>query len=124
MQITLFSLFMSVVWSSVLAAFNYFCRKKHYFIRQLGITNILFLYLFFHCPYACSLQVFFYQGNTFQGGVRRFMQGCLCRSYRDSPDIPGINVCYFLGGRVNGSACTFLCPIPESHARIFSVPRT
>lgn len=46
MQITLFSLFMSVVWSSVLAAFNYFCRKKHYFIRQLGITNILFLYLF------------------------------------------------------------------------------
>lgn len=46
MQITLFSLFMSVIWSSVLAAFNYFCRKKHYFIRQLGITNILFLYLF------------------------------------------------------------------------------
>lgn len=46
MQITLFSLIMSVVWSSVLAAFNYFCRKKHYFIRQLGITNILFLYLF------------------------------------------------------------------------------
>lgn len=46
MQITLFSLFMSVVWSSVLAAFNYFCRKKHFFIRQLGITNIMFLYLF------------------------------------------------------------------------------
>ena len=31
MQITLFSLFMSVLWSSVLAAFNYFCRKKHFF---------------------------------------------------------------------------------------------
>lgn len=46
MQITLFSLFMSVIWSSVLAVFNYFCRKKHFFIRQLGITNLLFLYLF------------------------------------------------------------------------------
>lgn len=46
MQITFFSLFMSVIWSSVLAVFNYFCRKKHFFIRQLGITNILFLYLF------------------------------------------------------------------------------
>lgn len=46
MQITLFSLFMSVVWSSVLVVFNYFCRKKHFFIRQLGITNVLFLYLF------------------------------------------------------------------------------
>lgn len=46
MQITLFSLFMSVLWSSVLAAFNYFCRKKHFFIRQLGMTNVLFLYLF------------------------------------------------------------------------------
>lgn len=46
MQITFFSLFMSVIWSSVLAVFNYFCRKKHFFIRQLGVTNILFLYLF------------------------------------------------------------------------------
>ncbi len=46
MQITFFSLFMSVIWSSVLAVFNYLCRKKHFFIRQLGITNILFLYLF------------------------------------------------------------------------------
>ena len=46
MQVTLFSLLMSVVWSSVLAAFNYLCRKKHFFIRQLGITNLLFLYLF------------------------------------------------------------------------------
>ena len=46
MQVTLFSLLMSVIWSSVLAAFNYFCRKKHFFIRQLGITNLLFLYLF------------------------------------------------------------------------------
>lgn len=46
MQITLFSLLMSVVWSSVLAAFNYFCRKKHFFIRQLGVTNVLCLYLF------------------------------------------------------------------------------
>lgn len=46
MQITLFSLLMSVIWSSVLAAFNYFCRKKHFFIRQLGVTNLLFLYLF------------------------------------------------------------------------------
>lgn len=45
MQITFFSLFMSVIWSSALAVFNYFCRKKHFFIRQLGITNILFLYL-------------------------------------------------------------------------------
>lgn len=46
MQITFFSLFMSIIWSSILAVFNYFCRKKHFFIRQLGITNILFLYLF------------------------------------------------------------------------------
>lgn len=46
MQITPFSLLMSVIWSSALAIFNYFCRKKHFFIRQLGITNILFLYLF------------------------------------------------------------------------------
>lgn len=46
MQITIFSLFMSVIWSSVLVAFNYFCRKKHFFIRQLGVTNLLFLYLF------------------------------------------------------------------------------
>ncbi len=46
MQITFFSLFMSVIWSSSLAVFNHFCRKKHFFIRQLGITNILFLYLF------------------------------------------------------------------------------
>ena len=46
MQITLYSLLMSVVWSSILAAFNHVCRKKRFFIRQLGITNILFLYLF------------------------------------------------------------------------------
>ncbi|MCI9083400.1 MAG: M56 family metallopeptidase [Lachnospiraceae bacterium] len=46
MQITFFSLFMSVIWSSALAVFNHFCRKKHFFIRQLGVTNILFLYLF------------------------------------------------------------------------------
>lgn len=46
MQITLFSLFMSVVWSSVLVIFSYFCRKRHYFIRQFGITSLLFLYLF------------------------------------------------------------------------------
>lgn len=46
MQIPFFSLFMSVLWSSALAIFNYFCRKKHFFIRHLGITNVLFLYLF------------------------------------------------------------------------------
>ena len=46
MQITLYSLLMSVIWSSALAAFTYFCRKKQYFIRQLGITNLLLLYLF------------------------------------------------------------------------------
>ncbi len=42
MQVTLFSLVMSVVWSSVLLIFNYFCRKKHFFIKQLGITNFFF----------------------------------------------------------------------------------
>lgn len=46
MRITFFSLFMSVIWSSFLVIFNHFCRKKHSFIRQLGITNILFLYMF------------------------------------------------------------------------------
>ena len=46
MQITLFSLLMSVVWSSALAVFNYICRKKHFFVRQIGVTNVLFLYLF------------------------------------------------------------------------------
>lgn len=46
MQITLYSILMSVIWSSILAVFNYFCRKKQFFIRQLGITNLLVLYLF------------------------------------------------------------------------------
>ncbi len=46
MQLTLFSICMAVIWSSVLAAFNYFCRKKHFFIRHLGMANLLFLYLF------------------------------------------------------------------------------
>lgn len=45
MQITHFSLFMSVIWSSALAVFNYLCRKKYFFIRQFGITSLLFLYL-------------------------------------------------------------------------------
>ena len=46
MQITLFSLFVSVVWSGVLAMFNHFCRKNRVFIRQLGMTDLLCLYLF------------------------------------------------------------------------------
>lgn len=67
MQITIFSLFMSVLWSSVLVVFNYFCRKKHFFIRQLGTTNLLFLYLFsivrMIVPYKFSFtRVIPYQG--------------------------------------------------------------
>ena len=46
MQVTVFSFFSSVVWSSVLASVHYLCRKRPFFIRQLGITNILLLYLF------------------------------------------------------------------------------
>ena len=46
MQITLFSLFMSVIWSGALVVFNHFCRKNPFLIRQLGITNLLCLYLF------------------------------------------------------------------------------
>lgn len=46
MQITFFTLFMSVVWGSLLIAFSYFCRKKHFFIRQFGIASLLLLYLF------------------------------------------------------------------------------
>ncbi len=45
MQITIFSLLMSVICSSIVVVFNYLCRKKQFFIRQIGITNILFLYL-------------------------------------------------------------------------------
>ncbi len=46
MQITLFTLFMSVLWSSALAVFNYFCRKKQIFLGQIGIINLIVLYLF------------------------------------------------------------------------------
>lgn len=46
MQITLFTLFMSVLWSSALVLFNYFCRKKQVFIKQIGIINLIVLYLF------------------------------------------------------------------------------
>ncbi|MCI8307026.1 MAG: M56 family metallopeptidase [Lachnospiraceae bacterium] len=46
MQITLFTIFMSVLWSSVLAVFNYFCRKRQLFIKHIGIINVMVLYLF------------------------------------------------------------------------------
>lgn len=46
MQITFFSLLMSVIWSSALIILNHICRKKPFFIREFGVTNLLCLYLF------------------------------------------------------------------------------
>lgn len=46
MRITLFTLLTSVLWSSALAVFNYFCRKKQIFLRQIGMINLIVLYLF------------------------------------------------------------------------------
>lgn len=69
MQITLFTLLMSVLWSSALAAFNYFCRKKQYFIRQLGIINIIVLYLFstlrMVVPYKFTFTKVIHSGGAF-----------------------------------------------------------
>lgn len=74
MQITPFSLLMSVIWSSALAIFNYFCRKKHFFIRQVGITNILFLYLFsivrMMIPYEFSFTRIIPSGKAFSNLCR------------------------------------------------------
>jgi len=46
MQITFFSFFISVIWSSVLVIITFLCRKKHFFIKQFGIVSLLLLYLF------------------------------------------------------------------------------
>lgn len=46
MRITLFTLLTSVLWSGALAVFNYFCRKKQIFLRQIGMINGIVLYLF------------------------------------------------------------------------------
>lgn len=46
MKITLFSLFMSVMWSSALILVIHFVRKKPLFIRKFGAKNLLLLYLF------------------------------------------------------------------------------
>lgn len=57
MQI-MFFFFLSFLWSGMLAAFNHFCRKKHCFIRYLGMMDLLLLYLFplvqISAPYGFS----------------------------------------------------------------------
>lgn len=46
MQITVFSFFTSMVWSSLLVAIIYLFRKKCFFMKQFGIASLIFLYLF------------------------------------------------------------------------------
>ena len=112
MQITLFSLFMSVLWSSVLAAFNYFCRKKHFFIRQLGMTNVLFLYLFSIVRMLVPYKFSFTRVIPSQGAISDVYRG-VCTNKIGTTQIS------FLGGCVSGAAGTFFCSIPEGHAGIF-----
>ncbi|PWJ49767.1 M56 family metallopeptidase [Faecalicatena contorta] len=46
MQITIFSLFMAVMWSSVIILIQYIFIKKRYFIMMFGISSVLLLYIF------------------------------------------------------------------------------
>lgn len=56
MQITCFSFFTAVLWSSVLVAFTCFCRKKRFFIRQFGVESLLLLYFLCFIRMAVPLE--------------------------------------------------------------------
>ena len=67
MQITLFSFFISIVWSSFLIIAIYLCRKTRFFIYQFGVTSLVLLYLFCIVRLALPLDFVFTKGVPLKG---------------------------------------------------------
>lgn len=67
MQITLFSFFISIVWSSFLIIVIYLCRKSRFFICQFGVTSLVLLYLFCIVRLVLPLDFAFTRGVPFKG---------------------------------------------------------
>lgn len=91
MLITFFTLFMSIIWSSLLVGFSYFCRKKHFFIRQFGITSLLLLYLFSVLRMAVPYEFPFTRMIEIKGVFNRLWE-ILYYDARDAGQIPVLTV--------------------------------
>lgn len=119
MQITLFSLFMSVIWSGALVVFNHFCRKNPFLIRQLGITNLLCLYLFpvlrMILPCEFSFTRVIYSPEVFDD--------IYANKNRSSADNGRDGSAYGLGGSGGSSASALCRSISKDAENIFDMQR-
>lgn len=67
MQVTLFSFFISVVWSSFLIVVIYLFRKMRFLICQFGVMSLVLLYLFCAIRMAVPLDFTFTKGISLEG---------------------------------------------------------
>jgi len=67
MQVTLFSFFISVVWSSILIVIIYLFRKMRFLICQFGVMSLVLLYLFCAIRMAVPLDFTFTKGISLEG---------------------------------------------------------
>lgn len=88
MQVTVFTLLMSMAWGSILALFIYLCRKKQFFIRQFGIGSILFLYICTFIRMAVPYEFPF----TRVIGDEKFLARFYKRIYLDARDAGKISI--------------------------------
>lgn len=67
MQVTLFSFFISVVWSSILIVVIYLFRKMRFLICQFGVMSLVLLYFFCAIRMAVPLDFTFTKGISLEG---------------------------------------------------------
>lgn len=67
MDITFFSFFMSILWSSILIIAIYLCRKTHLYIYHFGVTSLVLLYLFCVMRMVLPLDFTFTRGFPLAG---------------------------------------------------------
>lgn len=73
MQITIFSIFMALVFGNILIIFLYLCRKKYCFIKAFGVSNVICLYLLCAWRVLLPLELPFTRVLHFNGFVSNFL---------------------------------------------------
>ncbi len=101
MQITAFSVFMAVLWSSILILLQYFCRKNIRFIRWFGVGSLLILCTFSAVRMLFPYEFFFTKAIPLEGVFNVFWEWFYINKIGTTRwSLLSVFVCLWIGGAI------------------------
>ena len=101
MQISFFSFYMAIAWSSVLIIIIYLCRKTRFFIQQFGVMSLLLLYIFCVMRMAVPLEFTFTKGLFARGAFSTIYESIVLNKIGTS-EISILSILFFIWIFISG----------------------